>query len=71
MKYHSILYLHIKRFTLMVIEFGSVTGMNGSQIKAKICKKAKALGANVVRSCSVDRWREIPIQEPEFWSQNI
>ena len=45
--------------------------MDGSQIKAKICEKAKALGANVVRSCSVDRWREIPIQAPEFWPQNI
>lgn len=39
--------------------------------KQDIIEKAQSLGANIVRSCSVSKWEQIPIQEPEFWPQNI
>lgn len=42
-----------------------------SELKSKIVNKVKSLGANLVRSCAVSKWEEIPIQEPEFWPQNI
>lgn len=45
--------------------------MENVEIKEKIVRKAKELGANLVRSCSVDKWHEIPIQDPEFWPENI
>ncbi|TQS83883.1 hypothetical protein A3206_03395 [Candidatus Methanomassiliicoccus intestinalis] len=41
------------------------------ELKQEIIKKAQDLGANIVRSCSVSKWEELPIQEPEFWPQNI
>lgn len=41
------------------------------EIKCEIFQKAHSLGANLVRSCSVTKWEEIPIQEPAFWPQNI
>lgn len=45
--------------------------MNDVEIKEKICQKARDLGAGMVRSCSVKKWSDIPIQEPEFWPENI
>ena len=45
--------------------------MEGEELKDKIREKAFDLGINLVRSCSVTKWEEIPIQEPEFWPQNI
>lgn len=45
--------------------------MEGEELKDKIREKAFDLGINLVRSCSVTKWEEIPIQEPEFWQQNI
>lgn len=45
--------------------------MDGIAIKKLIVDKARALGANIVRSCSVEKWHEIPIQSEEFWPQNI
>ncbi|MCI8292836.1 MAG: epoxyqueuosine reductase [Hespellia sp.] len=45
--------------------------MTEGERKERICKKAKDLGANLVRSCSIKKWRELPIQEPEFWPENI
>lgn len=42
-----------------------------SELKEKIFDKAKDLGANIIRSCSVDMWEKHPIQSPEFWPQNI
>ena len=45
--------------------------MEEYEVKEKIYKKARALGANLVRSCSVNKWKNIPIQEPQFWPQNI
>ena len=41
------------------------------RLKQEIYEKAHQLGANLVRSCSVGKWREVPIQQPEFWPQNI
>lgn len=47
-------------------------------LKENIIQKAKSLGANLVRSCSVTKWREIPIAAQEFspetiwaWSKNV
>ena len=40
-------------------------------LKQEIYEKARQLGANLVRSCSVEKWSEIPIQEPQFWPQSI
>lgn len=45
--------------------------LTNEELKQEIIKKAQDLGANIVRSCSVSKWKEIPIQEPEFWPQNI
>ena len=45
--------------------------MDEDAVKQKIVVKAKELGANIVRTCSVERWREKPIQSAEFWPQNI
>ena len=44
---------------------------NNFEMKSKIIEKAKELGANLVRSCSVDKWHDIPIQEPSFWPENV
>lgn len=41
------------------------------ELKRQICEKARALGANLVRSCPAARWAEHPIQPPAFWPQNI
>ncbi|MGM9533524.1 4Fe-4S dicluster domain-containing protein [Intestinibacter sp.] len=41
------------------------------QLKEKICEKAYDLGVNIIKSCSVSKWEEMPIQAPEFWPQNI
>ena len=41
--------------------------MEGEELKDKIREKAFDLGINLVRFCSVTKWEEIPIQEPEFW----
>ncbi|WP_400204064.1 epoxyqueuosine reductase [Candidatus Methanomassiliicoccus intestinalis] len=41
------------------------------ELKQEIIKKAQDLGADIVRSCSVSKWEELPIQQPEFWPQNI
>lgn len=40
-------------------------------LKKAIYNKAKNLGANLVGCCPVSRWEDIPIQEPDFWPQNI
>lgn len=45
--------------------------MEGEELKDKIREKAFDLGINLVRSCSVSKCEEIPIQNPEFWPQNI
>ena len=45
--------------------------MEGEELKDKIREKAYDLGINLVSSCSVTKWEEIPIQDPEFWPQNI
>lgn len=42
-----------------------------AELKQRICKKARELGANLIRSCPVERWAEYPIQRPEFWPQHI
>lgn len=41
------------------------------QLKSDIYNKAKELGAELVRFCSVKSWEQEPIQAPEFWPQNI
>lgn len=40
-------------------------------LKKKIYNKARDLGANLVRNCSVKSWEEEPIQDSSFWPQNI
>ena len=45
--------------------------MTASEIKASICRKALDLGVNLIRSCSANKWEELPIQAPAFWPQNI
>lgn len=45
--------------------------MSEIDLKQKITDKAKSLGINLIKSCSVSKWEEIPIQDPEFWPQNI
>ena len=42
-----------------------------SDLKKQIFDKIIDLGADVIRSCNVEKWEEIPMQEPEFWPQNI
>lgn len=44
--------------------------MGDNNIKNQIFMEAKSLGANIVRSCSVSKWEEEPIQAPEYWPQN-
>ena len=44
--------------------------MKDELIKKQIADKAKDLGANLVRVCSVDKWETEPIQNPEYWPQN-
>ena len=48
-----------------------VENMLERDIKKSILEKAFSLGANLVRSCSVEKWREFPLQEESFWPQNI
>lgn len=45
--------------------------MEESKIKKNIIEKVRSLGANLIRSCSVKKWEELPIQAPEFWPENI
>lgn len=45
--------------------------MYNAQLKKDIYCRAKDLGAEIVRSCSVDSWRQEAIQSPEFWPENI
>ncbi len=45
--------------------------MQGVECKQAIREKAISLDVNLMRSCSVQKWAEIPIQKPEFWPQNI
>lgn len=45
--------------------------LTDAELKQDIIEKAHSLGANIVRSCSVAKWEEIPIQKPGFWPQNI
>lgn len=45
--------------------------MTDRELKMLISDKAHDLGANLVRSCSVNMWEQIPMQAPEFWPQNI
>lgn len=45
--------------------------MEESKIKENIIEKVRSLGANLIRSCSVKKWEELPIQAPEFWPENI
>ena len=39
--------------------------------KQKLVEKAHNLGAGLVRTCSAAKWKDIPIQTPEFWPENI
>ncbi len=39
--------------------------------KRRIYRKAKELGAELTGVCAADSWEKEPIQEPEFWPQNI
>lgn len=45
--------------------------MYDENLKNSIVSKAKSLGAEIVKVCSVESWKEEPIQSPEFWPQNI
>ena len=45
--------------------------MYDARLKTDIYNKAKELGAEIVRSCSVCSWEQEAIQAPEFWPQNI
>lgn len=45
--------------------------MAAEDLKKAIREKAQMLGANLVHSCAVEKWAEIPLQDPEFWPQNI
>ena len=45
--------------------------MYDAQLKTDIYNKAKELGAEIVRSCSVCSWEQEAIQASEFWPQNI
>lgn len=45
--------------------------MYNHQLKEDIFNKAKELGAEIVKCCSVESWEKEPIQNPEFWPQNI
>lgn len=45
--------------------------MTDEELKKVIWQKAYDLGVNIIRSCSVLKWKEKPIQAPEFWPQNI
>lgn len=45
--------------------------MAEDNLKKAICEKAYDLGVNIVRSCSVEKWEEMPIQSPDFWPQHI
>ena len=40
-------------------------------LKSDIYSKAHDLEAVIVRTCSVERWKEEPIQQEEFWPQTI
>ncbi len=45
--------------------------MFDAKLKEDIYRRAKELGAELIRSCSADSWRLEPIQSPEFWPENI
>ena len=45
--------------------------MYDEDLKKSIISKAHSLGADIARVCSVESWKEEPIQDPEFWPQNI
>ena len=45
--------------------------MYDENLKTEIYQKAIDLGAKIVRTCSISKWATQPIQEPEFWPQNI
>ena len=45
--------------------------MNPQEIKERIIGRARSLGVNLIRTCTVQKWEEIPLQPREFWPQSI
>lgn len=45
--------------------------MDLQEIKERIIGKARSLGVNLIRTCTVQKWEEIPLQPREFWPQSI
>ena len=45
--------------------------MDPQEIKERIIGKARSLGVNLIRTCTVQKWEEIPLQPREFWPQSI
>ncbi|MBE6878577.1 MAG: epoxyqueuosine reductase [Ruminococcaceae bacterium] len=45
--------------------------MYDDNLKNSIVSKARELGADIVGVCSVESWKDEPLQSPEFWPQNI
>lgn len=42
-----------------------------ARLKRAVVEKARELDAELVRVAPVSRWEEHPVQDPEFWPQNI
>ena len=40
-------------------------------MKKDVIDKAYELGAEITGVCSTESWKKEPLQEPEFWPQNI
>ena len=51
---------------------------SSEQLKSDVVEKARSLGIALVKSCPVERWDELPLQEPEYrpkammpWARNV
>ena len=45
--------------------------MYDEELKKSVIDKARSLGADIVKVCSVESWEKEPLQAPEFWPRNI
>ena len=45
--------------------------MDPKELKEDVVRRARELGAELVRSCPTDRWSEHPIQDEAYWPRSI
>ena len=45
--------------------------MDSKELKEDVVRRARELGAELVRSCPTDRWSEHPIQGEAYWPRSI